>query len=251
MDRLDIGLRELKFAAGDDVLPMTFSGYGAVFGNIDAHGDVIAPGAFAESLAAVAKGERSWPAMLSQHGGWQMTGEDMTPVGVWTEFAEDGKGLRVTGRLADTVRGRELYALMKMEPRPAIDGLSIGFIAKTWEPRVRPEDPKRTLKAIDLIEVSLVTRPANGRARVSAVKSIEELGTLNDMQEFLRDRYGCSKSEAVALIARIKRIGQGNPADDGPGNPAVEELVALAKRHVSMTQADAIAHWAQSHRSRL
>lgn len=251
MERLDIGLREVKFASGDDVLPMTFTGYGAFFGNIDSYGDVIAPGAFADNLAAIMKGDYPWPAMLSQHGGWQVTGEDMTPVGVWTDFAEDGQGLKVTGRLADTPRGRELHALMKMEPRPAIDGLSIGFIAKASEPRSKPEDPKRTIKKIDLIEVSLVTRPANGKARVTAVKSIEELGTLNDMQEFLRDRYGCSKSEAVALIARIKRIGQGNPADDGPGNPAVEELVALAKRHVSMTQADAIAHWAQSHRSRL
>ncbi len=45
MDRLACGIAELKFDAGSEA-EMTFSGYGAMFGNVDAYGDVISPGAF-------------------------------------------------------------------------------------------------------------------------------------------------------------------------------------------------------------
>ena len=97
MRRLNCGLIELKLAPSDDSGVMSFSGYGAAFNNVDAYGDVIEPGAFAAFLSDVESGKQAWPAMLSQHGGYGMTAEDMTPVGVWSELAEDGKGLKVGG----------------------------------------------------------------------------------------------------------------------------------------------------------
>jgi HK97 family phage prohead protease len=197
MQNLTCTLRELKFAADDGAQAMSFTGYGAVFGNVDSYGDVIEAGAFSKFLADVKSGEQPWPAMLSQHGGWQMSAEDMTPIGVWTDFAEDGHGLKVTGQLADTPRGLEMYKLMKMSPRPAIDGMSIGYIAKEWEPRSKPEDPKRKLKRIDLIEVSIVTRPANGKARVESVKHD---WTERDFERLLTRDAGLSRSEALVVI---------------------------------------------------
>ena len=197
MQNLTCTLRELKFAADDGAQAMSFTGYGAVFGNVDSYGDVIEAGAFSKFLADVKSGEQPWPAMLSQHGGWQMSAEDMTPIGVWTDFAEDGHGLKVTGQLADTPRGLEMYKLMKMSPRPAIDGMSIGYIAKEWEPRSKPEDPKRKLKRIDLIEVSIVTRPANGKARVECVKHD---WTERDFERLLTRDAGLSRSEALVVI---------------------------------------------------
>ena len=191
-------MRELKFdASADGVAARTFTGYGAAFNNIDAYGDVIMPGAFSEFLADAKIGKSPWPSMLSQHGGMAMTSEDMTPIGVWTDFAEDGHGLKVTGQLADTPRGLEMYKLMKMSPRPAIDGMSIGYIAKEWEPRSKPEDPKRKLKRIDLIEVSMVTRPANGKARVESVK---DDWTERDFERLLTRDAGLSRSEALVVI---------------------------------------------------
>lgn len=233
MERTSCTLVEVKFAPD----AMSFEGYGAVFGNVDAYGDVIEPGAFANYLSDVQSGRQQWPAMLLQHGGYGMTAEDMTPIGVWTSLAEDGKGLKVAGKLADTPRGREVHALMKMDPRPAIDGLSIGYIAKESEPRSKPEDPRRRLKRIDLIEISPVTFPANGKARVSAVKSIEELTSLRDAEEVLRAR-GFSKTEAVAFVARIKGIGPGDPVDSngGPGDPVAEIVAALKRRGESIAR---------------
>jgi len=213
-------LRELKFdGASED---MTFSGYGAVFGTVDAYGDVIAPGAFADSLAKAQETGR-YPAMLAQHDAWE------NPVGVWTTLAEDGTGLKVEGKLADTPKGRELYALMKMTPRPAIDGLSIGFRPVEWSMREKPEDPRRTLKKIDLVEVSIVTMPANERARVAAVKNIDDFETLTDVEHYLREAGGFSRSEVKHLISKIKSL---NPRDAGD----VQGLAAALARNAQLVR---------------
>jgi len=198
---LACALTEIKLApaANDGVDAMTFEGYGAVFGNVDAYGDVIAPGAFANFLADAKSGRQPWPAMLSQHGGMGLTATDDTPVGIWLDLAEDGTGLKVKGKLADTPRGRELHSLMKMTPRPAIDGLSIGYIAKEAVPRSKPEEPRRTLKRVDLIEVSLVTFPANGKARISSVKQLAD--NEREIEAWLMRDAGLSAREAKTVIS--------------------------------------------------
>lgn len=197
MEIKNFGFAELKLAP-DDAKDMTFTGYGAVFGNVDSYGDVIKPGAFADTLASSQK-SGLYPAMLLQHGGGFMGGaQDMTPIGIWTSLSEDGHGLKVEGKLADTPRGKEAYALLKMTPRPAIDGLSIGYIAKEWEMRSKPEEPRRTLKKVDLMEVSLVTFPANGKARISSVKSGDF--TERDFERWLMQDAGLTRSEARVVI---------------------------------------------------
>ncbi len=200
-----VDLRDVKLA--NDGNDMSFDGYGAYFGNLDSYGDVIAPGAFANTIAA-AKSSGQWPAMLLQHGGF--TAEDNTPIGVWTELAEDGKGLRVTGKLAPTPRGQEVYALMKMKPRPALTGMSIGFRATKFTMGSKPTEPRRTLEAVDLVEVSLVTFPANGKARVQNVKSLrDDVPAEREIEEALRDA-GYSRKDAETLVSRLKS-GRGDP----------------------------------------
>lgn len=205
---------EWKFADGGDG-SMTFSGYGAMFGNVDSYGDVIAPGAFAETLRE-AKGSGLWPAMLLQHGGMSVTAEDMTPIGIWTSMEEDTKGLRVEGKLADIPRARDLYALMKMQPRPAINGLSIGYTPIEWATRSKPEEPRRTLKKVKLWEVSPVTFPANSQARVLDVKSAAP----SEIERTVRDALGLTRSEAKAFMAegfagllRLRDAGQDDRDD--------------------------------------
>lgn len=230
MQHLNCRLTELKFATGDGAANdiMTFSGYGAVFGNVDSYGDVIAPGAFASYLSDAKEGKQAWPAMLLQHGGYGMTAEDMTPIGVWTSLSEDGHGLKVEGKLADTPRGREIYSLMKMDPRPAIDGLSIGYIAKEWEPASKPSDPRRLLKRIDLAEISPVTFPANGLARVGSVKILQDLESLSEIENFLRDAGGFSHREAKSLISQIKSLSSRDA-----GSNELAELTAAITRNIN------------------
>lgn len=187
-----------------------FSGYGSVFGVVDSYKEIVVPGAFTESLAA------KKPSLLWQH----RSGE---PIGVYTTVKEDSVGLHVDGKLAlKTARGAEAYELLKMG---AVTGLSIGY-------QVRDESYDRvsginTLKKLDLWEVSLVTFPANDAARVTGVKTVEEIESLKDAEAFLRDAGGFSKSQALAIVARIKSM-QGRSDSDELG-----ELAALIKRNTT------------------
>ena len=179
-------------AAGDDG---TVEGYGSVFGVRDNYDDVIAKGAFIQSLKDH-KAAGTMPAMLWQH-------DADKPIGVWTEMVEDEKGLRIKGQLAmETVKGKEAHALLKMG---ALNGLSIGFMSKEWS--YDRETEVRTLTEIDLWEVSLVTFPANEKARVTNVKSADEMATPKDAEKALRDA-GFSKSDATAFVSRVMRMGE-------------------------------------------
>lgn len=234
LERMTCGFGEIKFAGEGAAVTRKFSGHGAVFKNIDSYGDVIEPGAFAGWLSDVKAGKQEWPAMLSQHGAWGMTTEDLTPVGAWLDLFEDGTGLGVEGELAETQRGNDLHVLMRMKPRPAIKGLSIGYIAKKYTMGTKPTEPRRKLHEIVVREISPVTFPANLKAKVSSVKSIEQLTSMREVEDFLCDG-GMSKAQALALISRIKGIGQGDPAGaGGPGDPAaMATLMASLERRAS------------------
>jgi uncharacterized protein len=217
-------LIEVK-AMGESDGQMRFTGYGAVFGNVDSYGDVIKKGAFQETLKQ-AKKTGIYPAMLSQHGGWGMSADDMTPIGLWDELSEDDTGLKLSGVFADTQRGREMYTLMKMQPRPAITGLSIGYIAKKFTVGTKPSEPRRTLEAVELMEISPVTFPANFKARVASVKSAL---TIRDLEQALRD-VGLSQAEAKALMAGgYKAINQ-REVETIAG---LDEVVAQLKRNIA------------------
>ncbi|PCI59453.1 MAG: HK97 family phage prohead protease [Kordiimonadales bacterium] len=144
---------EIKTAETEGSKPGTFEGYGSIFGNMDRDGDVVAKGAFAESL----KG--GMPALLWQH-------DQKQPIGRFDMVREDKHGLHVKGQLATNGKGKEAYELLKMG---ALNGLSIGFVTK--EASRDPATGARTIMKADLMEISLVTFPANEMARVSSVKS--------------------------------------------------------------------------------
>jgi len=183
----------LEIKATDDG---TVEGYGSVFGVKDNYDDVIAKGSFVASLAEH-KSAGTMPAMLWQH-------DSSAPIGVWTEMVEDAKGLRIKGQLAlDTVKGKEAHALLKMG---ALNGLSIGFRSMPGTSKYN-DDGVRVLTAIDLWEVSLVTFPANEKARVTNVKSADDMATPKDAERALRDA-GFSKSDATAFVSRVMRMGE-------------------------------------------
>jgi HK97 family phage prohead protease len=155
------------------------------------------------------------PAMLWQH-------RQAEPIGIYTSMEEDAVGLKVVGQLAlKTTRGAEAYELMKMG---ALSGLSIGYVVRddSWDRLTGV----RTLKKLDLYEVSPVTFPMNDASRVSSVKSaIEELEDLKSAEQYLRDA-GMSRTEAKAFIARLKCLGQ----SDSDGGEMQQIAEALKRR---------------------
>lgn len=196
----------------------TFTGYGSVFGVVDSYREIVEPGAFAESLAAIKAKGRPLP-VLWQH----RSGE---PIGVYDGLSEDGTGLKVEGRLAIGKVGRadEAHALMQMG---AVSGLSIGYYVR--EDSYDEKERIRKLRKLDLVEVSLVTFPANDDARVDAVKSIILHGgkpTLRQFEGYLRDA-GFSKS-AAAFIAERGYKALLDRGDSGGGIEASDIHAALA-----------------------
>jgi hypothetical protein len=150
-----------------------FEGYGAVFGNVDWHGDVIVPGAFTPGLAEVKTSGRRI-AMHLNHGLPALGGR--RGVGSWQVVEEDSKGLHVKGRVAgmDTETGRYIYSGIR---DGALSGLSVGY-------RVRPNGAefgtkaaaiatgaRRVLKDIALEEISVVDTPSNAQSLVLQVKA--------------------------------------------------------------------------------
>ena len=131
------------------------TGYASVFGQKDNGGDVVQTGAFAASLKRLAACGGKVK-MLWQH-------DPTRPIGVWDVVAEDGHGLKVSGRvLPDVQAGREALALLKAG---AVDGLSIGYRTIRSE---KAGKNSRLLHEIELWEVSLVTFPMLAQARVRA-----------------------------------------------------------------------------------
>ena len=115
-----------------------FAGYAALFDRVDRGGDVIRVGAFSRATAPVP--------VLWQHDAGRV-------VGAVESLAEDARGLRVVARVDAAVR-------------PGM-GLSFGYRTRGVGP-----GPLRELLDLELIEVSIVTRPMQPLARVLAVEDV-------------------------------------------------------------------------------
>jgi uncharacterized protein len=202
----------------------TFEGFGSVFGNVDSYKEIVAPGAFAESLAGWRSAGRL-PPVLWQH----RSGE---PIGPYLEMEEQPVGLWVKGQLLvdDVQKAKEARALMKSK---AVNGLSIGFV--TREDSYDRVSGIRTLKKVDLWEVSVVTFPANPAAQISSVKStIDAIQTLSEAEDFLRDVGRLSKTQATAFISRFKSLPTRSDSDQG-----LDDVLAAIKRNTSiLTKSD-------------
>ncbi len=120
---------------------MAFAGYAAVFDVVDRAGDVMRRGAFAGAGVVP---------LLWQHRG--------LAVGSLSVVAEDARGLRVEGVVADL----ELARLVRSG---AVAGLSVGYRATSVRQGVR-----RELLSVELVEVSLVAVPMQVLARVEVVR---------------------------------------------------------------------------------
>lgn len=193
----------------------TFDGYGSVWGVVDSYQEVVAPGAFTDSLAELAAKGRPVPVL------WQHRSD--TPIGIWDKLEEDDHGLRGEGSLLveDVAQAREAHALMK---RRAVTGLSIGYWVR--ESSFDEKTGIRTLTKLDLVEISLVTFPANDDARVEAVKfklAHGELPTDREFEKFLREA-GFSKTRAAGVachgLAEVRR----RESERGVADPVLKGL---------------------------
>jgi len=219
MDRLRLDMCEVKFASDKTGV---FSGYGGVTGNKDGGGDVIEKGAFRDTLREW-QDKGKFPPMLLQHGGGILgSAMDALPVGKYTSMEENSKGLKLEGELfaLDTERGKYIYEGMKAG---SLDGLSIGYRVKEFVLGTKPTEPRRTIKSLDLVEVSIVVFPMNDKARIGAVKSAK---TIREFEDFLRDVGGFSHAQAKAIASHGFKASE--PRDEDGA-----DVAAVIRRNIA------------------
>lgn len=141
--------RKIEVRAGDS--GRIIGGYAAVFNLETTIGDwfreVIAPGAFAGAIKSDVRA-------LVDHDRGRVIGRSKAGT---LRLAEDATGLAVEIDLPDTSDGRDVATLIE---RGDITGMSFCFRVTKEEWDETTEPPLRTIKALDLEEVSVVAFPA-------------------------------------------------------------------------------------------
>jgi uncharacterized protein len=221
LERKDLDL-EIKLAGGEG----RFAGHGSIFGLKDSDGDIVAPGAFTQSLSERKAKGRPLP-ILWQH-------KSSEPLGVYDVAAEDGRGLYLEGRLlVDAIpKAREAFELLKCN---AITGLSIGYRIKGDSYDTRQS--ARVLTAIELHEVSLVTFPAADDARVESIKSIPAFESMRGAETWLRDALGLTSSESKAFVSQFKRALIDPQRAEAQETQAMTDYLSLLRGSSAITPA--------------
>lgn len=187
------------------------AGYASTWGGEpDSYGDIVARGAFVDSLA------KRKTRLLWQHD----MGE---PIGKQISLEEDDKGLFGRWSIVPTDVGTKAHQLLVAE---LVDSLSIGFMTVEAEYR---EDGVRVLKKADLYEVSLVTIPANANAMVSSFKSDLPIHLL-----LKQATENVTQTVAQAKAYRERRTSEGRAVTDRY-SAALDEFLAAVEAAEELT----------------
>lgn len=190
MDWLDFDA-EFKFSDEGETVG-EIEGYGSVFNLMDRGGDIMLPGAFKKSLSEWKKKKTPIP-MLWQHNSSE-------PIGIWEQFEEDDRGLKVKGSLAmELPKAKEARVLMK---KKAVSGLSIGY--RTKEADYDRLTGARKLKQVELWEISLVTFPMLPEAQISGVKNSAGFDARAAEKAFREG--GLSRNDAVLATSIARKL---------------------------------------------
>lgn len=186
-----------------------FSGYAAVFGNVDSGGDVIERGAFAKTIVE----DFDRIKILSQHNDCDL------PIGKPLELREDEKGLYIKGKISNTQKGRDIQTLLR---DGVLTEMSIGYDAVGFD--YDTDSGIRRLKEIKLWEISIVTWAMNDQAKIDEVKSMAEaLKTEVKAGKISRHRLNALKpfiavvKELVDILSPLLEPEPEDPPDDGNG----------------------------------
>lgn len=165
----------IRFAAPLDVSVKAepsgaIEGLASTFDNVDRGGDIFRRGAFSRSLREIAA-ERVKVPMLWMH-------KQERVIGHWHDLRETGDGLYVKGALnMETAEGVQAHRHIAAGD---IGSLSVGFVLGK-DGRRYLKDGTFEIVDCDLCEISCVAVPANPRARIAAVKSLNSKAELVDL----------------------------------------------------------------------
>ncbi|MDA1874304.1 HK97 family phage prohead protease [Bacillus cereus group sp. BY112LC] len=159
-------ITKLNTRDATDEQPSLITGYAAVFNSKTSIGgwfdEIIAPGAFARALS-----ENGDIRALFNHNWDNVLGRTKSGT---LRLEEDGKGLKFEVELPNTSTGRDLAESMS---RGDINQCSFGFwvTEENWDYNVEPA--LRTVKEVELYEISVVSIPAYDDTEASLVRGKE------------------------------------------------------------------------------
>lgn len=183
---IEVPITDFKFDAGSG----EFTCYANVKNIIDYAGDRTVDGCFIQTISEH-KTNGVMPLMLWMHNPYEL------PVGVWVDWEEDAKGLRMKGRLSKTTMGKDIEILAK---DGAIKKFSIGYrvVKGRWNDDIDSYD----LLSVDVKEVSWVNFACNDESDLQDIKSVidgGELPTKRQLQDLLRTT-GLSKRQSERIV---------------------------------------------------
>lgn len=215
-----------------------FEGYAATFDRVpDSYGDVIAQGAFTNTLKAWQESGRPIPVLY----GHNMDDPDYN-IGV-AECTEDEKGLHVIAKFDSSEKAQRTRELLK---DGRLGKMSFAFNVLD-EGTVKLEDGTKAneLRELELFEVSVVLVPANSFAEITetkARKDQEEIGPAEDEPtdevepeqevELNLDELMSALDTAKAAIEQVADLINStfvDNADEEPEDEEPEEAKSLAK----------------------
>lgn len=190
----------------------TFEGYASVFDAVDSYNSRFIKGCFTRTI----QHRKGVVPLLDEHG---------AQIGQSTSLEEDDYGLRVRGELfisdnpQEEVRAaRERYVIMRRrQQRGSPQPMSFGFMVNqdTYVEGIRE------IKEVDLVEVSMVTVPAQPLAEVFGVRSGEYAAITLPLSEVMSDEIFAavrgieeelllSREDALRLVV-LDNIHERNP----------------------------------------
>jgi HK97 family phage prohead protease len=165
---------------------------------------------------------------------------DAIPVGEWTAFEFDDKGMSAQGRIyMNTSSGKDLYQVMRESPN-MFGGVSVGAYAEEYMMVDAEGEPDQSDEAYfqitkgGLREVSVVMYPNNPEAGVQKLEFFRADGTadLKVLERALRDA-NLSKKDAVTAASIFKKVMEQREA------PApIENAPQLSDSDVDVTESE-------------
>lgn len=191
-----------------------FSGYGAVFGNVDSGGDIIEHGAFTKTLA------KGWERVkiLALHN------DAILPIGRPVELREDENGLYLKAKISDTATGRDVKTLIK---DGVLSELSIGYDPVVFE---FDENQIRHLKELELFEISVVTWAMNEQALITDYKSLDKKAAeLRETVEVLGNSLKQAADRLTAAAGSGEEKTAKRRATARPGDRKSREIIIIRR----------------------
>lgn len=213
--------------APDDSGVASFTGYASTWTRLpDSYGDVVAKGAFTDSLKKWEESGKSMP-VLWLHDQYNPA----SYVAKVVDIVEDEHGLKVTGEFFDDEVSRKVHRLVKER---MVNEMSFAF--DIVDSAMIDVDGMRVreLRKVDLYECSIVPQGANSDTSIDEVKAVQDRFTDEEIATLKQIVAQSSATEEVEADSKPDEAPEaGNPEDSGEAvSKSIGETVARISKTI-------------------